>query len=339
MHRGTEKLCEYKTVEQCLPIWRLDYVSVVCNEHLLSLCFEYMLRCCLAIRCAFMRLLMCEFTRCFNGLLCCSCMVMDIGSLSPMLWSFEERDKLMTFFDLCCGCRMHLAFMCLLGLLDDFVFGFIDFLLMLCISCLFVLDLYDLLFIGNRLLYLRLRGLAFFDVYDLCFNSISGCLSRSLGMVWDVRLYSCYELYFMLVFDYCFCYLGDAFDRLFLRLFDMRMSILLCKQCFFVGFFVFGFVCLFDYMYVDVTIETIISLFYSLWCCILPGCSFATVEHPKGEYSIFLCFLYGFISRLRIRCADFIHICLLDVMMRGFMLHDLVAVIGNIDVVFGSVDR
>ena len=86
LHRGTEKLCEYKTVEQCLPYFdRLDYVSVVCNEHLLSLCFEYMLRCCLAIRCAFMRLLMCEFTRCFNGLLCCSCMVMDIGSLSPML--------------------------------------------------------------------------------------------------------------------------------------------------------------------------------------------------------------------------------------------------------------
>lgn len=89
----------------------------------------------------------------------------------------------MTFFDLCCGCRMHLAFMCLLGLLDDFCFGFIDFLLMLCISCLFVMDLYDLLFIGNRLVYLRLRGLSFFDVYDLCFNSISGCLSRSLGMV------------------------------------------------------------------------------------------------------------------------------------------------------------
>lgn len=79
-----------------------------------------------------------------------------------------------------------------------------------------------------------------------------------------MRLYSSYELYFILVFDYCFCYLGDAFDRFFLRLFDMRMSILLCKQCFFIGFFVFGFVCLFDYMYVDITIETIISLFYSL---------------------------------------------------------------------------
>lgn len=89
----------------------------------------------------------------------------------------------MTFFDLCCGCRMHLAFMCLLGLLDDFLYGFIDFCCMLCISCLFVLDLYDILFIGNRLFYIRLRGLHFFDIMDLCFNSCSGVLARSLGMV------------------------------------------------------------------------------------------------------------------------------------------------------------
>jgi len=86
LHRGTEKLCEYKTIEQCLPYFdRLDYVSVVCNEHLLTLSFEYMLRVCLAIRCAFIRILMCEFTRCFNGLLCISCMIMDIGCLSPLL--------------------------------------------------------------------------------------------------------------------------------------------------------------------------------------------------------------------------------------------------------------
>nr|QMU23866.1 putative NADH dehydrogenase subunit 7 [Trypanosoma lewisi] len=340
LHRGTEKLCEYKSIEQCLPYFdRLDYVSVCCNEHLLSLCFEYMLRCCLSLRVAFMRLLIVEFTRCFNGLLCISCMVLDLGCLSPLLWSFEERDKLMTFFDLCCGCRMHLCFMVLLGILDDFVFGFVDFLILLIISCLFIMDCYDLLFVGNRLFYLRLRGLSFFDLYDLLFNSLSGVLSRSLGMVWDCRLYCCYELYFMFCYDYCFCFIGDAFDRLFLRLFDMRMSLLICKQCFFVGFFVFGFVCLFDYLYCDVTIETIIMLFYSLWCCCLPGISFACVEHPKGEYCLLLCFCVGLCSRLRLRCADFLHICLLDVCLRGFLLHDLVAVLGNIDVVFGSVDR
>lgn len=89
----------------------------------------------------------------------------------------------MIFFDLVCGCRMHLAFMVLLGLLDDFVFGFLDFLLMLLITLLFLYDIYDLLFLGNRLFYLRLRGLSYFDCYDLCFMSLSGVLSRSLGMV------------------------------------------------------------------------------------------------------------------------------------------------------------
>lgn len=159
---------------------------------------------------------------------------------------------------------MHLAFCCLLGLLDDFIFGFCDFLLLLLVTVLFLLDLYDFLVLGNRLFYLRLRGLSYFDLYDLCFMSLSGCLSRSLGMVWDVRLFCCYELYFMLLFEFCFCLLGDAFDRFLLRLFDMRMSCLLCKQLFFVGFFVFGFLCLFDYLFVDMTIETIIIMFYSL---------------------------------------------------------------------------
>jgi len=159
---------------------------------------------------------------------------------------------------------MHLAFMVLLGVLDDFVFGFCDFLLLLILTILFLLDLLDLFVLGSRLFYLRLRGLSYFDLYDLCFMSLSGCLSRSLGMVWDCRLFCCYELYFVLLYDYCFCFNGDAFDRFLLRLFDMRMSLLLCKQLFFVGFFVFGFLCLFDYLYVDMTIETLICMFYSL---------------------------------------------------------------------------
>jgi NADH-quinone oxidoreductase subunit D len=245
----------------------------------------------------------------------------------------------MTFFDLCVGCRMHLAFMVLLGLLDDFVFGFCDFVLLLLLTVLFLLDLYDLFVFGNRVFYLRLRGLSYFDLYDLCFMSLSGVLSRSLGMVWDCRLFCCYELYFVLVYDYCFGFVGDAFDRFLLRVFDMRMSCLLCKQLFFVGFFVFGFLCLFDYLYVDMTIETLILMFYSLWCVLLPGITCAFVEHPKGEYCLVFSFFGGCLSRLRLRCSDFLHICLLDVCLRGFLLHDLVALIGNIDVVFGSVDR
>jgi len=309
------------------------------KRNLLSLSFENLLRCCLALRISFMRILMVEFTRSFNGLLCISCMILDLGCISPLLWSFEERDKLMTFFDLCCGCRMHLAFMVLLGILDDFVFGFLDFIIILIYTFLLLIDIYDFLFIGNRLFYIRLRGLSLFCIYDLSFNSLSGCLSRSLGMVWDCRLFSSYELYFLLYYDFCFCYIGDAFDRLFIRMFDMKMSLVICKQLFYYMFFVFGFICLFDYIYAELSIETLIMIFYSIWCCCLPGITIALIEHPKGEYVLLFVFVLGCCSRLRIRAADFLHICLLDCCLRGFMLHDLVAILGNIDVVFGSIDR
>lgn len=265
LHRGTEKLCEFKSLEQCIPYFdRLDYVSVVCNEHLLSLSFEYLLRCCISLRVSVVRILMCEFTRTFNGFLCISCMIMDIGCLSPLLWSFEERDKLMTFFDLTCGSRMHLAFLCVLGILDDFCFGIIDYLLLLISSSLFVIESFDVFVLGNRLFYSRLRGLSFIDCFDINFLCVSGVLARSVGFCWDNRLYNCYEIYFLLCFDFSYSFLGDAFDRLYLRLFDMKMSLIICKQCFFSSFFDYCFVSLFNYLYVDLTIETIINLFYSL---------------------------------------------------------------------------
>lgn len=340
LHRGTEKLCEYKTIEQALPYFdRLDYVSVVCNEHLLALNFELLLRCSLSLRISALRILMCEFTRCFNGLLCVSCMAMDIGSLSPMLWSFEERDKIMLFFDITCGCRMHLAYMCFLGVLEDLQYGCVDFLLLLCISCLFVIELYDLFFFSNRVFYLRLRGIGFFDFYDITFNSISGVVVRTIGICFDIRLICCYEIYFLLSFDFCFTYNGDAFDRILIRVFEMKMSILICKQILHKTFLGINNICFFDYLYVDMNIESIIGLFYSIWSCLLPGISFCSIEHPKGDYSIFLCFVYGSICRLRIRCSDFLHVFLIDFLCKSYMLHDIVAIIGNLDIVFGSVDR
>jgi len=159
---------------------------------------------------------------------------------------------------------MHLAFMVLLGLLDDFVFGFIDFLYCCLSSCLFLIDIYDMLLVNNRNFYLRLRGLSILDLYDLMFLSCSGSMSRSLGMLWDCRLYSSYELYFLVQYDYCFCFTGDSFDRFYIRLFEMRMSLLIVKQLFFGVFFTFGFLVTFDYLYVDINIETIIMLFYSV---------------------------------------------------------------------------
>lgn len=340
LFRGTEKLCEFKTPEQCVPYFdRLDYVSVCCNEHCFCLVFEYMLRCSLSLRLSCIRLYVCEYTRIFNGLLCIACMFMDMGCLSPLLWSFEERCKIMTFFDLCCGTRMHCAFLLIMGIMDDFFIGVLEFCIWLLTTILFLLDIYDYIGMHNRLLYLRLRGLALLDVYDIAFTSISGCMARSTGVVWDCRLYNNYDIYFLLYFQFCFCIGGDALDRFCIRLFDMRMSILMIKQIIFLGFVQYGYLSCFDYMLCELVIESIIMLFYSIWCIVLPGISLASIEHPKGEYSVVVAFVYGLCIRVRIRCADFIHLCLLDFLLRGFLLHDLVALLGNIDVVFGSVDR
>lgn len=340
LHRGVEKLCEFKTLEQTLPYFdRLDYVSVVSNEHLLALSFENLIRASISLRISFVRMIIVEFTRCFNGLLCVSCTILDIGVMSPLLWSFEERDKICVFFDLCCGTRVHLAFLVLVGLLDDFVFGFVDFLYSCIISSLFLIDIYELLILQNRTFYIRLRGLSILDIYDLSFLSCSGVLSRSLGLVWDCRLYSNYELYFLMTFDYCYCFLGDAYDRLYIRIFELKMCLLIVKQLFFNIFFDFGFVSLFDYLYVDITIESLILLFYSIWCISIPGLTFSVVEHPKGEYLLYIILYFCSCTRLRIRCSDFLHILSLDILIRGFMLHDIVAILGNLDVVFGSIDR
>jgi NADH-quinone oxidoreductase subunit D len=125
-----------------------------------TLAFENLFRCCIAFRVSLIRLIFVELTRVFNGLLACACMVFDIGCMSPLIWSFEERDKIMTFFDFTCGCRMHLAYFCICGVFDDFSFALIDFIVFLCYSSLFLIDLYDIFCFINRICYLRLRGIS-----------------------------------------------------------------------------------------------------------------------------------------------------------------------------------
>lgn len=199
-----------------------------------------------------------------NGFLSIACMLLDCGCISPLLWSFEEREKIMLFLDLCCGCRMHCAFVCFLGLVDDFTFCLIDFLCFLLVSVTVCLVLIDFVLVGQRILFLRLRGVACVGLYDFFWLGLSGCFARCVGIVWDLRLIYCYEIYFLLVFDICFCVIGDALDRFFCRLFDLRMCVLMLRQLFFFCFDCYGFLCLFDYLYVDIQIEYIILIFYSI---------------------------------------------------------------------------
>jgi len=232
-------------------------------------------------------------------------------------------------------CIWH--FFCVCGVLDDFGCGVYDFLFFLIFSVLFLLEIFDLVCLMNRIAYLRLRGIALVDVFDVLFGSVSGVVARGCGLLWDCRLFCSYEIYCIICFNYVFCVVGDAFDRFVARLFDMRNALFVVKQCFvyylFFGLFVY---CMLG---LDLVIETIIYLFYMCWCCCLPGIALSCVEHPKGEYFCVLSLFIFVCSRCRIRCADYISILGVDLLVRGFLLSDLCALIGNVDVVFGSVDR
>lgn len=230
LHRGTEKLIEFKNVAQALPYFdRLDYVSVVHNEHAFILSLEYLLHLSLLMKVSIARVLMLELTRCLNGFLAISCSTLDLGSMSPMLWSFEERDKLLSIFDLICGVRMHVAFICLGGVLDDVTMLY-DVITASIESSLVICDSLDLLFVNNRIIYVRLRGVALMDWSDIQFNSISGVLLRSVGICWDLRFILMYEIYRCISISFTYAILGDAFDRFVLRLFEIKQGLLIAKD-------------------------------------------------------------------------------------------------------------
>lgn len=163
LHRGTEKLIEYKSFQQAVPYFdRLDYVSVISNEHVFVLSLEYLCQLFIVFKVSLLRVIVLELTRVLNGFLAISCCVMDLGSISPLLWSFEERDKLLSVFDLVSGVRMHVSFLSIGGVLDDFSFIY-DVLYSILDSSITVCDCFDLMFTTNRVLYLRLRGIALLD--------------------------------------------------------------------------------------------------------------------------------------------------------------------------------
>lgn len=156
---------------------------------------------------------------------------------------------------------MHVAFFVICGLLDDFSFGVVDFFLFFLLCLVFVLDVFDVICLMNRIAYCRLRGLALLDCFDIVYNSVSGCMLRCCGLMYDVRLFCSYEVYMMLCFRFSFCICGDAFDRLLIRLYDMRYALVICKQC--LLFFVLsGWLQEFYMFNLDILIETIIYIFF-----------------------------------------------------------------------------
>ncbi|HVV93415.1 MAG TPA: NADH-quinone oxidoreductase subunit D [Hyphomicrobiales bacterium] len=352
LHRGTEKLIEYKTYLQAVPYFdRLDYVAPMNQEHAFCLAVEKLLGLEVPRRGQLIRVLYAEIGRVLNHLLNVTTFAMDVGALTPPLWGFEEREKLMVFYERASGARLHAAYFRPGGVHQDLPPELIDDIWAFCDPCLKVLDDLDVLITGNRILKQRLAGIGVVSAEEAWGWGFSGPMVRSAGMAWDLRRAQPYECYSEFEFDIPVAHHGDCYDRYLVRMEEMRQSIRIMKQC------VErlrspegqGPVSSVDNKIVPPhraemkrSMESLIHHFklYTEGFHVPEGEVYAAVEAPKGEFGVYLV-ADGSNKpyRCKIRAPSFVHLSAMDFLTRGHMLADVTAVIGSLDIVFGEIDR
>jgi len=352
LHRGTEKLIEYKTYLQAVPYFdRLDYVAPMNQEHAFALAVEKLLGITVPIRGQLVRVLYCEIGRILNHLLNVTTQALDVGALTPPLWGFEEREKLMVFYERASGSRMHAAFVRPGGVHQDLPQDLIDDIGAWCETFPKVLDDIEGLLTGNRIFKQRNVDIGVVSLDDAWRWGFSGVMVRGSGAAWDLRKAQPYECYAELDFDIPVGKNGDCYDRYLIRVEEMRQSIAIMKQ-------VIarlnapegkGPVSVTDNKIAPPargemkrSMEALIHHFklYTEGYHVPEGEVFAAVEAPKGEFGVYL------VSdgtnkpyRCKIKAPSFPHLSAMDFLCRGHMLADVSAVLGSIDVVFGEIDR
>ena len=348
LHRGTEKLIEYKTFLQALPYFdRLDYVSMMAQEHTYSLAVESIGKICVPRRAQVIRVIFCEITRILNHLLAVGCHAMDVGAMTPFLWAFEEREKLMEFYERVSGARMHAAYIRPGGVSYDVPVGFLDDLYMFCSQFNTRLDEIEEMLTNNRIWKERLVDIGVVSAKEAIDWGFSGVMIRGSGLPWDLRKMQPYEIYSDLNFSVPVGINGDCFDRYVIRVEEMRQSINIIEQCFSLlengsiknGNFKMGVSNRFE---MKSSMEALIHHFkiYTEGLVLPSGESYTATEAPKGEFGVFL------VSngtekpyRCKIKAPGFGHLQALDSMSKGHMIADVVTIIGTQDIVFGEIDR
>ncbi|KAI6655011.1 NADH-ubiquinone oxidoreductase 49 kDa subunit-like [Oopsacas minuta] len=348
LHRGTEKLIEYKTYTQALPYFdRLDYVSMMCNEQCYSLAIEKLLGIDIPIRAKYIRTMFAEITRILNHLMAVGAHILDVGAITPFLWFFEEREKMMEFYERVSGARLHAAYIRPGGVAQDMPIGLMD-------------DIYDFLkhfparldevedvVTGNRIWKQRVVDIGVVPAKAALDYGFTGVMLRGSGIKWDLRKVQPYDAYSWVDFDIPIGQNGDCFDRYLCRMHEMRQSLRIINQC--LNQMPEG-----DVKVDDVKItppkrsemknsmEALIHHFklFSQGYQVPPGSTYTAIEAPKGEFGVYI------VSdgssrpyRCKIRAPGFYHLSALDFMCKGHMLADVVAIIGTMDVVFGEIDR
>jgi NADH-quinone oxidoreductase subunit D len=377
LHRGTEKLAETKPFNQSVPYMdRLDYVSMMCNEHAYVMAIEKLLDLPVPVRAQYIRVMFDEITRILNHLLWIGAHALDVGAMTMFLYAFREREDLMDCYEAVSGARMHAAYYrpggvyrdlpdtmpqyreqaskfhsiddfkkqnenrqgSLLDFIDDFTQRFPTYV-----------DEYETLLTDNRIWKQRTVDIGIVTPERALQLGFTGPMLRGSGVAWDLRKKQPYEVYDLLDFDIPIGTNGDSYDRYLVRIEEMRQSNRIIKQC--VAWLRQnpGAVIAEDHKITPPkredmkgNMEALIHHFklFTEGYCVPAGETYAAVEHPKGEFGIYL------VSdgankpyRLKIRAPGFAHLAALDEMSRGHMLSDVVTIIGTQDIVFGEIDR
>ncbi|HEY2660733.1 MAG TPA: NADH-quinone oxidoreductase subunit D [Caulobacteraceae bacterium] len=350
LHRGTEKLMEARTYLQNIPYFdRLDYVAPMNQEHAFCLAIEKLVQVEIPVRAQLIRVLFCEIGRILNHLMNVTTQAMDVGALTPPLWGFEEREKLMIFYERACGARLHANYFRPGGVHQDLPPALIQDIGDWCVSFPKVLDDIEGLITGNRIFKQRNVDIGVVTADEAINWGFSGVMVRGSGIAWDLRRNQPYECYDELEFDIPLGKNGDCYDRYLCRVEEMRQSIKIMLQCVARLKGTPGPVMAENHKVVPprraemkTSMEALIHHFklYTEGFHTPAGEVYACVEAPKGEFGVFL------VSdgsnkpyRCKIRAPGFPHLAAMDWMNRGHMLADVSAVLGSLDIVFGEIDR
>jgi NADH-quinone oxidoreductase subunit D len=348
LHRGTEKLIEYRPYLQNIPYFdRLDYCSMLMQEHAYVLAVEKLLEITPPVRALWIRTLLDELTRVMNHLLNLTTMALDVGAMTPLLWMFEEREKLMTFHEAITGARMHANYYRFGGVnrdlpadmsarlyewLDEFPKYFDDF---------------DRLLTENRIFKQRTVDIGIVEPDQALDWGFSGPMLRASGLPWDLRKSQPYAMYDQVEFDIPVGKNGDCYDRYLVRMLEVRESLKIMRQC--LDKMPDGPVRIQDQKITPPrraemkrSMEALIHHFklYTEGVHVPVGEAYGAVESSKGEFGVYL------VSdgtnkpyRCKIRSPGYVHLQAMDFMGKGHMLADIVSIIASLDIVFGEIDR
>ncbi|KAH8384929.1 hypothetical protein KR200_008105, partial [Drosophila serrata] len=348
LHRGTEKLIEYKTYTQALPYFdRLDYVSMMCNEQCYSLAVEKLLNIDVPLRAKYIRTLFAEITRILNHIMAVGTHALDVGALTPFFWLFEEREKMMEFYERVSGARMHAAYIRPGGVSLDMPLGLMDDIYEFSSKFAERLDEVEDVLTTNRIWVQRTEDIGIVSAEEALNYGFSGVMLRGSGIKWDLRKQQPYDAYDLVKFDVPIGTKGDCYDRYLCRVEEMRQSLRIIDQC--LNQMPAGEIKTDDAKVtapsrseMKTSMEALIHHFklFTQGYQVPPGATYTAIEAPKGEFGVYL------VSdgssrpyRCKIKAPGFAHLAALEKIGKQHMLADVVAIIGTLDVVFGEIDR